>query len=442
MPLEERFGEAMQRLLAGAAPRHIGLAVSGGSDSTALMYLAAGWAADRDVSLWALTIDHGLRPEAAEEARRVRVQAEALGIRHATIRWEGWDGRGNLQDAARRARRRFLWQWGRGLGHILLGHTMEDQAETVLRHLARGSGVAGLSGMSEVSMLPRAAEPDHPPWSDGAWPPPPISDEAQAPRLLRPLLTARRAELRLWLSGRAVEWSEDPSNADETYARVRARKALAAGNALGLTVEGLAETARRQRRAREALEAETAEAARRLARLSHGDVLLDPGGVAALAEETRFDLLARALCWVASADYRPRMAALERVWEALAAGRAATLHGCLLRAGRGGLRISREWRAVAGLAIPFRGATRWDTRWVIADVGLEGCTVRAAGEDGIRQARALSAAGASGAPWLPHASLLAAPAIFRGADLVALPPFAGAPCTLRLDPPMGRFAGE
>lgn len=442
MPLEERFGDAMHRLLAGDSPPRIGLAVSGGSDSIALMYLASGWAASRGVELWVLTVDHGLRPEAAGEARRVRAQAGALGISHATIRWQGWDGTGNLQDAARRARRRFLWQWGRGLGHILLGHTMEDQAETVIRHLARGSGVAGLSGMDETSALPRPPEADPLPDMEGISPPLPQASEARGPRLLRPLLSMRRAELREWLIARDVAWSEDPSNNDDIYARVRARKALAAGNALGLTVEGLAETARRQRRARQALEAQTQEAALRLARISHGDILLEPGGLAALADETRFDLLARALCWVSSAEYRPRMAALERVWGALAAGRAATLHGCVLQLGRGGVRISRERRAVAGLVTAVRGATRWDNRWVIAGAAIEGCTIRAAGEEGVRQARTLIAA--SAVPqvlWPPHASLLAAPAVFRGADLVALPPFAGQPCTLRLDPPAGRFAG-
>ncbi|MFV0334510.1 MAG: tRNA lysidine(34) synthetase TilS [Tropicimonas sp.] len=416
MPLEDRFAAQMGRLLAGATPECIGLAVSGGGDSTALMYLAAGWAAPRGIGLRAVTIDHGLRPEAAGEARKVQAQATALGIAHETLRWEGWNGTGNLQDAARRARRRLIGRWGQGLGHVLMGHMMEDQAETVLRNLARGSGVAGLSGMAGVGRLPGPG----------------------APLLLRPLLEMRRQELRDWLTARGIGWSEDPSNADERFERVRARHALAQGNALGLTVEGLAETARRLRRARAALDLRAGEAARRLSRISHGDVVLERAGLATLDEETRFHLLSRALCWVASCEYRPRMRALECAWEAVAAGRAATLHGCVMGPGRGGLRICREWKAVAGLRATVAGPTRWDGRWVISGAAVEGCMIRAVGEDGLRQARAALC----GADLPPHVSLLAAPALFRGETLVALPPFCGAACDLVLDPPAGSFTGS
>lgn len=455
MNLEGRFADRMDALLDGNVPERIGVAVSGGSDSTALMHLAAGWAASRGVSVFAVTVDHGLRTESAAEAAKVRAQAEALGVAHATIRWSGWDGQGNLQDAARRARRRLLWFWSRGLDHILLGHTMEDQAETVLRNLARGSGVAGLSGMAERVLLPVPDRPEAAP--DFAGHVPPATSERTAgtdhrPHLLRPLLDMRRQDLRDWLSARGITWSDDPSNDDPRFDRVRARRALAEGAALGLTVEGLAETARRQRRARNALERRARDAALEITQVQHGDVIFDPARLAEFDDETRLHLVAHALRWVSSSEHRPRMSALEGALEGAIAGRAATLHGCVIRPCGEGLRVCREWNAVVPLTIEIDGSTRWDRRWRIDAPGLRGCTIRAAGEDGVLQAKGLEAmradkggdarrdASDDRVPLPPHACLVSAPAVFRGDRLVSLPPWRGAQCRLELNPPMGGFA--
>ncbi len=444
MSLETRFADRMSWLLEGAAPERIGVAVSGGSDSTALMHLTADWAKSRGIAVYIATVDHGLRPEAAAEARQVRAQAEALGLSHATLRWENWDGKGNLQDAARRARRRLLWIWSMGLDHVLTGHTMDDQAETVLRNLARGSGVAGLSGMADSVVLPVPELADRPPPVEGVAPPPPrprsdcLGGISHRPKLLRPLLEMRREELRDWLRNRAVAWSDDPSNEDSRFDRVRARKALAGGNALGLSVEGLAETARRQRRAREALERRAQEAAERLVRIQHGDVIFDRDGLAALEVETRLHLVAHALRWVSSSEYRPRLTSLEGALKETLAGRATTLHGCGMRAGRDGIRVFREFNAVSGLSSVVDGPTRWDNRWLVSGPEIQGCELRAAGEDGLLQMRKLFDPITPGeAP--PHASLLAAPALFRDGKLVALPLFRGAVCELEFRPPMGGF---
>ncbi|MDV7145180.1 tRNA lysidine(34) synthetase TilS [Tropicimonas sp. TH_r6] len=430
MTLETRFADRMDQLLQGAVPARMGVAVSGGSDSTALMCLAAGWAAKQGVELRVATVDHGLRTEAAEEARRVRQQAELLGLSHETLCWDDWDGQGNLQDVARRARRRLLWSWSRGFEHVLIGHTMDDQAETVLRNLARGSGVAGLSGMSDRARLPPPTGPM----------PGRNEDQIHDPQLLRPLLAFRREDLRDWLRAGGIGWIEDPSNEDSRYDRVRTRKALAEGKALGLTVEGLAETARRQGRARQALELRAQDAARRMTSIEHGDVVLDREALAALDAETRLHVVAHALRWVSSSDYRPRMISLETALSESLGGRAVTLHGCVLRAGRGGLRVYRELKAVSGLAAVADGPILWDRRWKVEGVDVPGCEIRAAGEAGLLQAKALPEwCPERGAPKPPHASLLAAPALFLQGQLIALPPFAGAPCRLKLCPPMGGF---
>ena len=201
------------------------------------------------------------------------------GIPHTLLRWEEPAGAGNLQARAREARRRLIGDWarGRGIGAVALGHTLDDQAETFLLRLARGSGVDGLSGMAPVTR------------ADGlVW--------------LRPLLAVRRAALRDWLVARGVAWAEDASNADPRFERVRARAALPLLAPLGLGPERLAATAAAMARAREALERATAElAARAVEAGPAGDLALDPGALAGAPEEIRLRLLAAALCWVSGA---------------------------------------------------------------------------------------------------------------------------------------------
>ena len=145
---------AFDAALAGrfSTDTRLGVAVSGGSDSTALLHLAAGWAARNNVKLRVATVDHRLRAASADEARQVSRQASALDLAHHTLDWTGAPV-GNLQNAAREARKALLGDWARrhGLDAVLLGHTATDQAETVLLRLARGSGVDGLAGMTPQS---------------------------------------------------------------------------------------------------------------------------------------------------------------------------------------------------------------------------------------------------------------------------------------------------
>ncbi|PRY22661.1 tRNA(Ile)-lysidine synthase [Aliiruegeria haliotis] len=422
--LAARFADTLDRLLSTHRPERIGIAVSGGSDSTALLHLTADWAAERGIALRAASVDHGLRPEAAQEIELVRAQARGLGVEHAILRWEGWDGTGNLQDAARRARRRLLWQWARGLDNVLLGHTMDDQAETVLRHLSRGSGVAGLSGIAECSLLPA---------------PPDLQIEVSGlertgdgrsvlgPNLVRPLLGIRRQTLRDWLTARDIAWSDDPSNEDDRFDRVRVRKALAEGNALGLTVEGLAATATRMRRAREALTRRMVAAASDTLRVEQGDVILRREALLSLEGETLSGLLAGALRWISGAEYRPRASALESAIADLREGRSSTLHGCHLNVGPRDVRLCREWKAVAGLRTPFTGDVRWDGRWRITGPELPAATVQALGDD---------AKGRDGAPF--H-SLRARPALYVSGRLVAAPGLDETPYAAEVSPPGGGF---
>jgi tRNA(Ile)-lysidine synthase len=131
------------------------LAVSGGPDSVALMWLAARWrnALSRGPRLLAVTVDHGLRQEAAREARDVKRLARTLGVAHRTMRWTGVKPKAGIPAAARAARYRLLASVARssGASHVLTAHTRDDQAETLLMRLLRGSGIGGLAAMARES---------------------------------------------------------------------------------------------------------------------------------------------------------------------------------------------------------------------------------------------------------------------------------------------------
>ncbi|MBN2760126.1 MAG: tRNA lysidine(34) synthetase TilS [Rhodobacteraceae bacterium] len=378
--LPQRFDQAMAALLP-EPPRALGVAVSGGGDSVALLHLCSLWVARHDCALHVATVDHGLRPEAAQECALVAKHAERVGAPHQVLRWS-WDGTGNLQDRARQARQDLLGAWARahGISHIALGHTRDDQAETLLMRLKRGSGVDGMAAMSPSRM------------QDGlTW--------------LRPMLDLRRDTLRDHLRSIGWAWAEDASNHDTRFERVRMRQAM---TALGLNADRLAETAAHMAAARHVLDHAAHQAATAILRQENGDMVLERQALNALPQDTRERLVAAALCWVGQTHYRPRLSALRT---ALANPR-ATLHGCLLVQNDTELRICREWKAVADLHAPAPGP--WDGRWLIDGPAKPGLTTRPLGADGLLQTNRES--------WLlPRDSLLASPAIWRGSVLIAAP---------------------
>jgi tRNA(Ile)-lysidine synthase len=335
----------------------------------ALLILLHDWADRTGRRIEAVTVDHGLRPESGAEAAAVAVRCAALGVPHAVRVWPGAAAQGNLQAAARAARQRLIGDWARsaGLGSVALGHTLDDQAETFLMRLARGSGVDGLAAMHPVQRM-----------CGTVW--------------LRPLLGLRRAELRRWLAARGESWVEDPGNEDLRFDRVRARAALAPLAGLGLGAERLAETAGQLGRAREALEAAALEAARRALEPGRfGELRLSPAALEAAPAEIRLRVLAGALAWVSGAIYRPRLVRLKALLETIEAGRlghGATLHGCVLRPSRGAVAIRREPARVAP-AVPADTAL-WDGRWELAAGGMGGAgdagiTLGAVGREGLAQ---------------------------------------------------------
>jgi tRNA(Ile)-lysidine synthase len=263
-----------------AAPAIV-LAVSGGPDSVALMWLAARWrgALARGPRLIAVTVDHGLRPQAAREARDVKRLARSLDLPHRTLRWTGTKPKTGLPAAAREARYRLLVQAAResGATHILTAHTRDDQAETLLMRMLRGSGIAGLAAMARETER------------KGVW-------------LARPLLDVSKSQLIATLEKAKVGFADDPTNRDTNYTRTRLRALMPALAEEGGDSRNLARLASRLARANAAVEV-LADGAERYLALRYSDVSrpgydaagYDAAAFVALPEEIRLRLLKRAI---------------------------------------------------------------------------------------------------------------------------------------------------
>jgi tRNA(Ile)-lysidine synthase len=252
------------------------LAVSGGPDSVALMWLAARWrrGLKQGPRLIAVTVDHGLRGEAAREARDVKRLAQSLEIEHRTLRWRGAKPKAGIPAAAREERYRLLAQAARrcGASHIVTAHTRDDQAETLLMRMLRGSGIAGLSAMARES-------------------------ERDGVVLARPLLDISKAQLIATLAKAKIAFADDPTNHDTSYTRPRLRELMPALAAEGGDARSLARLASRLARANEAVEvlADGAERYLMLKGAAAANNGFDALAFAALPEEVRVRLLRRAI---------------------------------------------------------------------------------------------------------------------------------------------------
>jgi tRNA(Ile)-lysidine synthase len=370
-------------------PRVIGLAVSGGSDSMAMLHLMARAAPEAGWGVEAATVDHGLRAGSAAEAALVARTCAALGIPHATLRWRDHPAGGNLMDAARRARYRLLADWARSrrIGDVAVAHTADDQAETLLIGLSRAAGLDGLAGM-------------RPRW------------EEAGVRFHRPFLHQARAALRAYLQRRGLPWCDDPTNDNDRFARTRARRALAALAPLGISAETLAQSADHLAAALAVVKQATEDAFARTGHAVAGMIELDHDAYGDLHPEVARRMLVAALRWLSGAGYPPRGEALARADSAIRQGRDATLHGCRIRLRKRRVHLVREPRA-AGPSVP--PGQPWDNRWHVTGPFPEDAEIRALGARGLRLCADWRATG------LPRDALIVTPAVWRGDALVAAP---------------------
>ncbi len=376
--------------LEGAAA--LALAVSGGSDSMALLYLAHGWRAalDRGPALIVLSVDHRLRPESAAESAAVMAVAARYGVPARTLVWQGPHPATGVEEAARDARYRLLAMAADELGvsHVLTAHHQDDQAETFLMRLGRGSGVAGLAAMRRERPLGRV-------------------------RLVRPLLEVAKSRLVATAVAAGLPFSDDLMNTNPRFARARLRSIMPTLAGEGLDAPTLARAAARMARADAALEATTTALLAACATVdATAAVTVDVTEFRRAPEEIRLRTLARLVAAVGGRN-APRAERLEGLARALSdpAPVRRTLAGALVSRRGDRLTITREWGRnglpAIGPSAGFDGV--WDGRFRVRFAGAA-VTLGALGPDAREFTAAARAAGLAATPALRRdARLLAAP---------------------------------
>lgn len=317
----------------------VAIACSGGPDSMALALLAQ----EIFPKITVLIVDHGLRKGSGAEAKQVGAWLKKHKIPYVILAWKGKKPRRNLQEEARKVRYRLMSDYctRHNIAHLLVGHHLEDQAETFLLRLARGSGVDGLAAMSALTAM-------------------------YSVTLVRPLLQVPKAQLLAYLKKRKQAFVSDPSNDNLAFDRVKMRRLLPQLTQMGITPERLAKTASNMARARAHLEEETG-------RFLKSSCKILPEGYALLAhvnvsEEIALRSLAALIMLVGGSEVRTRLSDLERLYAALKASsfKGATLGGCAFAQSKRGILIYRELRSVAGsVAIAVGKPLVWDNRFEI-----------------------------------------------------------------------------
>ena len=323
--LLSHFADSMQGLFQPYGSKACALAVSGGSDSMAMLLLASKWAKHHQVCLYVLTVDHGLRDCSAEEASIVKQCCKNLGLSHHTLIWQEKKPSANIQAKAREARYRLMADWCRehNIACLLTAHTIQDQAETVLMHVMRGSGVYGLSAI--------AAHSSH-----------------FGINILRPLLEVSREALQTYLKEQEQQWVEDSSNADPKYMRSRLRQFLALSDEPERLIQRLSDTAAHMQRARDAIDAMVGHVKEEQVVLSEQAMASIPlAAFQTLPLEVGYRVLASLLMDISGNIYVPRFEKLQQLYQQVVscepAGGTWTLSGCcIIVEGQGQLHILRE----------------------------------------------------------------------------------------------------
>lgn len=343
------------------AGQRIAVAVSGGADSLALTMMLGEYCQSQGIILYALTVDHGLRAAAAEEARTVGGWLKKQGISHVTLKWQGDKPHSNIQDQARLARYRLMGQWcsENNVTRLFLAHHLNDQAETFLIRLFRGSGVDGLSAMKAQSDFPVSF-----PGGENII-------------LCRPLLGVDKARLEATLRHRDQKWIEDPSNQNEAYTRIKVRNLLRENEIEGLNAGRMAQTAARMGRVQTLLQSLTDDLIQQVAAYfpeGYVEVALAP--LLSAHEEIALRCLAKLTRRISGGKYSPRLLKLEALYNRLKSEdfSGQTLGGCMISPLRNDrIMISREVAAIEGDIDLMAGAKQiWDGRFFIENNSIVG----------------------------------------------------------------------
>ena len=422
-PIEPHEADGLFAPFERTAEKPCVLAVSGGADSTALMVLFSDWLRRWDADPAphiVLTVDHGLRTSSASEARAVAEQAERLGLQHKVLVWSGPKPQTGIQAAARSARYRLIAEQmsANGIAAVFTAHTRDDQAETLLMRLARGSGIDGLAAMAPVAHLPASVGSDSSPQSTLL--------------ILRPFLHVPKERLIATLRSRGIGWIEDPTNEATEFERTRLRAARDELARLGLTNEMLALSAARLGRVRDALDAATirflAPASGSVSTDRLGRITIDRTKLREAGAEIALRVLGRAVAAAGGSGDRPPLSKLEvmvteLIGQPSAGSGAWTLSRAKVVANGGEVTVERE---PGRTPLPRFGVTRgtsavWDGRFVVhASPRLSHATVdvRPLGDTALSRLRRDDPAFAA----VPFSSATLVPSFWIDDILLAVPP--------------------
>jgi tRNA(Ile)-lysidine synthase len=399
MPIRTAFTASMAAIGGFETAPMLTVAVSGGADSMALLLLAHEWAKRRGGRAVALTVDHGLRKESKAEAMQVHKWCAMHGIEHHALTWKPPEK--VAQASAREARYELLTGWCRQHHalHLLLAHHRDDQAETLMFRLARGSAIDGLAGMAAVSC------------HNGV-------------RLLRPLLACPKRQLEHFLRGGDQPWIEDPSNQNPRYTRTLIRQHMSEELS-----EKAARIASRFAVIRNHMENKTAS---HLAKTffiypqGYGELLRDE--FLSLDAGHAMRALSSIVQTIGGEHYPPRTEKLERLYKELTAGRVTasrTFSGCIFHylPKRNRFLVRREPKAIEPPMPLAKGQImRWDRRFQV-NYGGRGApdelTARALGSDGLKIIKSLSPNLLNGN--IPKAVLATLPSLWRLEELLLAP---------------------
>ena len=394
--ISAKFNKKIDNFLDGLSyhPDTLGVAVSGGSDSLSLLYLIDAWSNKKNLKIVILTVDHNLRNGSADEALYVGELCNKLGLIHKTLFWDHEDIEGNLSASAREARYRLMQNSIPSDAILITGHTLDDQAETFLMRLRRGSGVDGLASMAEQSYLSFG--------NDGI-------------TIFRPLLDFERQTLRKVLKFYKVDWIEDPTNNDRSFERVRVRDLLARFVEIGIDKNTIGRTALLMQSAKTALNHFASDCYEKFGSCDNGDIILDFSEFSKQPLDVKRRLISAAQKWISNQKYRPRLSQVDALINSIDEKVTFSGSGTICYFHNNSIRITREANACV-CEIEASNDVIFDRRWKL--IALENCkdlTIKCLGEDGytflepgIRKK-------------IPYKTIIALPALFNDTNLINFP---------------------
>ena len=320
----------------------LGLAVSGGSDSLAMLYICNEWALEKKVKLHCVTVDHKLRPESLKEAELVAGHCRELGIHHEVVEWKHEkELSGNLSASARSARYELIDKWRKKLSFVLVGHTRNDQIETFFMNLKRGSGIEGLRGMPVSFKRP-----------EGYY-------------ILRPLIHTSRESLQNFLKEKNINWVSDPSNYNEDFERISQRKTWEILKSKGFSENRIELSVDHMRRVHDAVQHMLPIHFKQIGKQELTDLLWDYNAFIALPEEFKLRLISAAVMWNGSLCYRPRFKAVLDILENIEEKKTTVLGGALFYHNTGKIRVTTEFQSIKNNAVNCILGSVWRNVWEV-----------------------------------------------------------------------------